>query len=164
MLGMGPWHQRVDVLGEVTVGDADEEVAQVSIRLDAIHFAGADQAGEAGPVAAALVMACEQCIAAVHGRAADGVFHQVGVDVDATIVEEQPEAILTFQHIGHRLAEIGFARDAGGLRLQPGEECVDQRAGQLLPDGPAMIRIAAADGILDLVERSNAQERLIDDR
>lgn len=39
MLGMGPWHQRVDVLGEVTVGDADEEVAQVSIRLDAIHFA-----------------------------------------------------------------------------------------------------------------------------
>ena len=60
MLGMGPWHQRVDVLGEVTVGDADEEVAQVSIRLDAIHFAGADQAGEACPVPATLIVSSEE--------------------------------------------------------------------------------------------------------
>ena len=55
MLGMGPWHQRVDVLGEGTVGDAGEEVAQVSIGLDAIHLAGADQAGEACPVPATLI-------------------------------------------------------------------------------------------------------------
>ena len=38
--------------------------------------------------AAALVMPCEQCIAAVHGRAADGVFHQVGVDIDMAIIQE----------------------------------------------------------------------------
>ena len=43
-------------------------------------------------------------ISAVHGRAADRVFDQVRVHVDFSIVEEQAEAVLTFQHIGHGLA------------------------------------------------------------
>lgn len=87
-----------------------------------------------------------------------------GIDVDAPVVEEQPEAILAPQHIGHGLAEVGFARDAGGLGGQPCEELIDQRAGQLLSDCLAVIGIAATDGILDLVERCDAQKRLVDDR
>ena len=41
-----------------------------------------DQAGKAGPVPAALVMAGKERVAAVHGRAANGIFDQVGVEVD----------------------------------------------------------------------------------
>ena len=37
------------------------------------------------------------------------VFDQIGVDVDAAIVKEQPEAVLTLQHVGHGHAEVGFA-------------------------------------------------------
>jgi hypothetical protein len=40
-------------------------------------------------------VAGKQRVAAVHGRAADGVFDKVGVDVDAAVVQEQPEAVLT---------------------------------------------------------------------
>lgn len=86
-------------------------------------------------------MTGEERIAAIHRRTADGVFDEVGVDVDAAIIEEQPEAILTFQHIGHGLAEVGFARHARSLGGQPGEELIDQRARQFLPDGPATIRV-----------------------
>lgn len=66
----------------MAIGQFREKVPQVGIGFDAIHLAGADQAGEAGPVFSALIMAREQSVAAVHGRAADRVFHQVGVDVD----------------------------------------------------------------------------------
>jgi hypothetical protein len=108
-------------------------------------------------------MARKQCVAAVHGRASDGVFNKIGIDVDAPIVEEQPEAVLTFQHVGHGLAEVGFARDPRGLCLQPGEEFIEQRAGHFLPDSAAVVRVGASDGVLDLVEGGNAQQRLVDD-
>ena len=52
-LGIGPWHQSVGVAGEMTIGQLREQIAQIGIGLDAVHLAGADQAGEAGPVAAA---------------------------------------------------------------------------------------------------------------
>jgi len=82
-----PWHQRVDVAGEMTIGQLCEQIAQIGIGLDALHLAGCDQAGEAGPVSAAFVVTGEERIAAVHGRAADGVFHEVGVDVASVPIE-----------------------------------------------------------------------------
>jgi len=54
---LGPRHQVVDVSSEVAVGQLREQVAQIGTGLDATRLAGADQAGEAGPVSAALVMA-----------------------------------------------------------------------------------------------------------
>lgn len=49
--------------GEVTLGEAREQIAEIGIGFDAVHLACADQAGEAGPVARPLVMACEERIA-----------------------------------------------------------------------------------------------------
>jgi hypothetical protein len=69
------------------------------------------------------------------------VFYKVGVDVDTAIFEEQPEAVLTFQHIGQRLTEVRFARHARDLGRQLGEELIDQRARQVMLDSPAMIRV-----------------------
>jgi hypothetical protein len=54
-------------------------------------------------------MARKERVASVHGRATDGVFHQVGIDIDAAVIKEQPKAILSFQHISQGNAEIGFA-------------------------------------------------------
>jgi len=49
----------------VAIGESGEEIAQIGVRLDTVHLAGADQAGEAGPVAAALVVTCEERIATI---------------------------------------------------------------------------------------------------
>jgi hypothetical protein len=38
-------------------------------------------------------MSGKEGVAAIHGRAADRVFDQIGVDVDAAIVKEQSEAV-----------------------------------------------------------------------
>jgi hypothetical protein len=66
-------------LARCPLAHLDEQIAQIGIGLDAVHLAGSDQAGEAGPIPVALVMTREERIAAVHGRAADGVFDEVGV-------------------------------------------------------------------------------------
>lgn len=140
----------------MSVGEAGEKIGQVGVRLHAVHLAGTDEAGEAGPIPAALVMAGEQRVATVHGRTSDGVLDQVGVHIDAAVPEEEPKAVLAPEHVGQRLTEVGLPRDTGSLRLEPGEEVIDQGPGLLLPDRAAQIAILAADGILDPVEGGDA--------
>gem|GEM_PF-6037225 len=72
----------------MAVGEPDEEIAQVGTGFDAARLAGADQTGEARPIAATLIMTGEERVATMNCRAADGVLDQVGVDVDAAILEE----------------------------------------------------------------------------
>ena len=90
----------------MAVGEPDEEIAQIGIGLDAVHLAGADQAGEAGPITTALIVPRKKCVSTVHGRAADSVLDQIGIDVDAAIVKEEPEAFFPAQHIRHGLPEF----------------------------------------------------------
>ena len=99
-----------------------------------------------------------------HTTIADhSVLDQVGIDVDAAVPEEEPEAVLPPEHVGQGLAEVGLARAPGGLSGEPGEEAVDQGPGPLLPDRAAQIGIVAADGVLDPVERGDAHQRLVHD-
>lgn len=58
-LRIGPWHEGVDIFGEMTVCEADEEIAQIGVGLNAVHLAASDQTGEPGPIAAVLVMTGE---------------------------------------------------------------------------------------------------------
>lgn len=51
VLGACPWHEGIDVAGEVAVGQLSEQVAQIGIGFDAVHLAGANETGEASPVA-----------------------------------------------------------------------------------------------------------------
>jgi hypothetical protein len=148
----------------MAVSEFREQVEQIGIGFDAIQFAGADQGRGARPVAPALVMTGEECIATIHGRAANGVFDQVRVHVDMTVVQKEAKAILTFQDIGHGFSEFGFARHAGGLCFQPFEEGIDQRPGALLPGSTTDFRTLAADFALDLVECSDPHQRLVHDR
>jgi len=105
LFGVGPGHYVIDVLVEMAVRQFREQVLHVGIRFDAIHFAGTDQACKARPVPAAFIMASEQGVATIHGRAADGIFDEVGIDVDAAIVKEEPEALFPAQHIRHGFPE-----------------------------------------------------------
>ena len=78
----------------MAVGEPDEDIAQVGIGFDATRLAGADQAGKAHLVTATFAVTSEESVATNHCRAADGVLDEVGVDVDAAILEEQSEALL----------------------------------------------------------------------
>ena len=52
--------------------------------------------------------ALEEGVAAVHRGAADRILDEVGVHIDVTVVQEEPEAVLAFQHVEHGLTEVRF--------------------------------------------------------
>ena len=55
VLGACPWHEGIDVAGEVAVGMLRKQAAQIGIGLYAGDLACANETGGAGPVAAALI-------------------------------------------------------------------------------------------------------------
>src|SRR5690606_30018412 len=145
----------------MTVGEADEEIAQIGIGFDAVHPACADETGKARPIASTFIVTSKKRISTLHGRTAYGIFNQVGIYVDMAVIKEQPEAVLTPEHIGKRLTQIGFTRDALCLSHKPGKELIHQRPGHFLSHGAAMFRLLATNSVLDLVEGCDAQQRLI---
>lgn len=62
-------------------------------------------------------------------------------------------------------AEVELARNARGLRGQPGEELIDLRlrTGQALAHNLAVPGITASDAVLDFVESGDTKQRLVDD-
>ena len=60
----GPRQQFVETIDGVSIDHAREHVVQVSVRLDAIEFAGFDQRTDDCPAFAAAIAACEQVVLA----------------------------------------------------------------------------------------------------
>lgn len=72
-----------------------------------LPFASASQAGKPGPIPLALIMAHVERNEAVHYGATDSILDQIGVNIDASILKEQPKAILTFKNVRQSDAEVG---------------------------------------------------------
>lgn len=76
----------------VPIDQAGEHVGQIGLWPDAVEFAGLDQGGKHGPVLAAGLGSGEEGILAVQGQGPDGALDDVGVELDAAVVEEAAEA------------------------------------------------------------------------
>ncbi len=59
------------------------------MRLDGVELAGFDQRRDDRPVLGSAVGSGEQGVLAIEGDRSDGPFDGIGVDLDATVVEEQ---------------------------------------------------------------------------
>ena len=73
--------------------DACDDVGDVGLRVDAVEFAGFHERGDDGPVLGTAVRAGEECIFAIECDRPDGALNNVGVDLDAAVVEEAGEAL-----------------------------------------------------------------------
>jgi len=98
------------------------------------------------------------------GERADGALDDVGVDLDAAIVEEPGEAFPAAERIADRLGELALLAE----RLEPGPEPrlqrLDQRPASRLSGSAALVGRTAADVSLDGVERRDPLQRLGRDR
>ena len=72
----------------MTVDEAGEDVGEIGFGIDVVEFAGLDERGEDRPMLAAAVGAGEQCILSIEGERTDGAFDDVGIDLDAAVIEE----------------------------------------------------------------------------
>ena len=67
----------------------------------------------------------------------DGALDRVGVELDAAVIEEPDQAVAVVQRVADRLGGRAAARQARQLRLEPGEQVLDQRPALRLADGAA---------------------------
>ena len=88
-----PREEIVDLALGMTVYDTGEDIGEVGLGIDAVEFAGLDQRCDDGPMFAAPVGAGEERIFTIQGNGTDAALDDVGVDLDAAIVEEPGEAL-----------------------------------------------------------------------
>src|SRR5678815_4024555 len=118
----------------MAVDDPGDDVGEVGLRIDGVEFAGFDQRGDDRPVLATAVGAGEERILTIEGDGADGAFDDVGVDLDAAMVEESGEPFPSRERVADRLGELGLLADQAEFVAQPRFERRDDRPA-LLPAG-----------------------------
>ena len=117
----------------MAVRDGLEGGLQIGEGLDAVDLGGLDQRRDAAPGSSALVVPGEERVFPAQGNRADEVLDVVGVDLDASVMEEGLQAVPVTVDVGELLAEAGLGRDAQTLLLQPVSEGRDEGCGACLP-------------------------------
>ena len=154
--GIGPGQEVVDLVIGIAVDDPGDDFDEVGLRIDGIEFAGLDQRGDDRPVLAAAVGTREECILAIEGNRTDCPLRDVGIDLDAAIIEEERQAFPARQRIADRLGELGLLADQSELGVEPGLEVLDDRPAFLVTNGAPFLSATATNVALDGVEPGDA--------
>lgn len=118
--------------------------------------AGLHERRDGDPSCPAIFAGGEQRILAAETDRADGALDGVGVEPDATILEEPHQAVAVVQRVADGLRGRAAAGQAGKLLREPGEQVLDQRPAARLANGAAKLWQLATDLRLDGIERGDA--------
>ena len=80
----------------------------------------------------AAVRTGEESVLAIERNGSDGAFDDIGVDLDAAVVDKAGQALPARERIADRLGELGLLADERQLFAQPGLQRVEDRPGFLL--------------------------------
>lgn len=80
----------------MAIDDGCKDGGQIALRFDFVQFAGFDQRREHGPVLRTCVVAHEECVLSLQRFGADCAFQSVAIHLDATVDQEQDQAIPPF--------------------------------------------------------------------
>ena len=148
----------------MALDDAGDDVGEVGAGFHADELAGLDQRGDYGPVFRATVRSGKEAVLPVQSERPDGTLDDVGVELDASVVEEQGQPGPAGERVADRVRELALLADESELLAQPGLERFDHRPAARLTGGPAFLGRTAADLGLDAIEGRDAGERLGRDR
>ncbi|AUX30505.1 uncharacterized protein SOCE836_026110 [Sorangium cellulosum] len=165
-LGDEALSRRDPVLG-TQVEDAAERIArshgqdllQVQLGVEPVHLAGRDERRDGTGPDSMLVAAVEEPVASSLDDAAQSPLTGIVVDGDLPVGEELAERLPLVVQIDQPFAQRRMLRDDLPLRLDPGEELLNQRCGLALPDLETLVRAARGAFLLDAEERLDGLER-----
>src|SRR5262245_16653668 len=148
----------------MAVDDTGDDVGEIVVRLAGGDLARLDERGDHGPVLGTGVGAGEQSILASERQGENGTLDDVAVDLDASVVEEQAQALPARQSVSDRLGEPGLLAEELELVAQPWLERLDERPAAFLADLAPLGGGTAADFGFDAVELGDARQRIAGDR
>src|ERR1700748_725942 len=136
----------------------EENIGKVKVPVYAAELGGLDQRSHDGPVLRAVIVAGEECVLARKNLRAHRAFDDVGVEIDAAVIEEAGQALPVLERITDGLRDWGFGRHTAELLLEEALERFAMRRGLLSAHGASLLGALASDGLFDPVERGDAQE------
>src|SRR3954463_2924361 len=101
--GPAPGQQFAEASVGPVVDEPGQHIGQVSMRIDAVQFAGLDQRGEHGPVFCSFIRTGEECVFSVESNRAHAALDGIGVDLDAAVVEEAQQPVPLIEAIANAL-------------------------------------------------------------
>ena len=158
--GPGPGQKLVEAIVRPEIDETGKNVGDVGLAVDAIQFASLDQRGEHGPVLRTVVVAGEERILARERLRPHGAFDDVGVQINAAVVEEADKPVPVVEAVVNGIGDGRFGRDALELLVEERLECEAVRRGLRLAKGSPLVGAFTPDRRLDPVERGDTQERL----
>lgn len=99
--------------------DPGDDVDKVGFGVDVVQLAGGDERGQHRPVLGAAVGIGEEVVLAAERQGADGALDDVGVDLDAAVVEEEAEPVPSAEGIADRLCELALLAEGLEPALSP---------------------------------------------
>lgn len=109
-------------------------------------------------------MSREQRILAIQNKGTDASLDDVGVELNAAVVEEPREPVPVVQGVADMLGDRRLAGDAGELLLEPGLERQHERLAAHPSHRAPLVGAAASDRLLDGIEGGDPRQRLARDR
>ena len=99
----------------MATGDGFEGGFEIGIGLDTIHLRRFDERSDASPGGGPFIVTGKQRILASESQGPDAIFHGIGVDLDASVVEKDLQALPVAVEVGEFLAQAGFGGNARAL-------------------------------------------------
>ena len=161
MLARGSPSSRQEFVAAIVrpeIDEADENIGQIGLGLDAVQFTGLYQRSQDRPIFGAVIMTREESILAGKGLRAHRTLDDVGVELDAAIVEKAGKAVPVPEAVADDPSRIRAAREPPELMLKEDLERIDERARSCLVSGTALIGTSAADVLLDDIDLRDARD------
>src|ERR1043166_5635333 len=87
------------------IDEAGENVGEIHVWVDAVELGRLNQGSGDGPVFRAVVVTGEECVLARESLRAHRAFDDVGIEIDAAVVEEAGQAFPVLERITDRLRD-----------------------------------------------------------
>src|SRR5436309_13316604 len=97
----------------MAVDDLHQYIVQICFRIDVVHLAGFDQRGEDRPVLAAAIRAGKEMVLASECDRTHGALDDIGVDLDAAVVEAPDEPVTARERAAARRGSRCTSGDGG---------------------------------------------------
>jgi len=101
----------------MAVRHALDHVFQVGVGLDVVELRGCEKRGDDGPSIRAAVRPGEQMVFSPQCHRPDGVFHRIGIELDAAVIEEAAQRRPTRERIADGLGQPAARRNPVQLAL-----------------------------------------------
>ena len=139
LVGVGPRKEIVDATVGVAIDDLGDDVGEIGLRIDGVEFAAFDQRCDNRPILSSTIGAGEERVFSIQCNRPDAPLNDIGIDLDAPVVEEVGQTVPPRERIADCLRELCLLADQGELGAKPGFQAIDDRPAPLLAAGAALV-------------------------